>query len=49
MRKIARETGINQESIRQIAKEDLHLKSYKLQKVQLLTDDNKRVRLERCK
>ncbi|KAJ8954851.1 hypothetical protein NQ318_023415 [Aromia moschata] len=35
MRKIARQTGINRESIRQIAKEDLHLKPYKLQKVQL--------------
>ncbi|KAJ8951631.1 hypothetical protein NQ318_012301 [Aromia moschata] len=48
MRKIARQTGINRESIRQIAKED-HLKPYKLQKVQLLTDVNKRVLLERCK
>jgi len=49
MRKIARETGIKRESIRRIAKKDLHLKPFKLQKVQLLTDDNKRVQLERCK
>lgn len=49
MRKIARDTGIHRETVRRIAKEDLGLKPYKLQKVQLLTDDNKRVRLERCK
>lgn len=49
MRKIARETGISDTSVRRIAKEDLKLKPYKLQKVQLLTDDNKRVRLDRCK
>lgn len=49
MRKIARELGINRESVRLIAKKELGLKPYKLQKVQLLTDDNKRVRLERCR
>lgn len=49
MRKIARETGISRESVRRIAKEELNLKPYKLQKVQLLTDENKRVRLQRCR
>lgn len=49
MRKISRDTGISDISIRRIAKEELNLKPYKLQKVQLLTEDNKRVRLERCK
>ena len=49
MRKIARETGINRESVRLIAKKELGLKPYKLQKCQLLTDENKKVRLERCR
>ncbi|KAM8707532.1 hypothetical protein ACLKA7_005075 [Drosophila subpalustris] len=39
MRKIARETGIKRESVRQMAKKHLGLKPYKLQKVQLLTDE----------
>ncbi|KAM8702243.1 hypothetical protein ACLKA7_005106 [Drosophila subpalustris] len=49
MRKIARETGIKRESVRQMAKKHLGLKPYKLQKVQLLTEENKRVRLQRCR
>ncbi|XP_054713697.1 uncharacterized protein LOC129223154 [Uloborus diversus] len=49
MRKIARETGVSERSVRRMAKEELNLKTYKLQKVQLLTDDNKRVRLKRCR
>ncbi|KAM8701702.1 hypothetical protein ACLKA7_004873 [Drosophila subpalustris] len=49
MRKIVRETGIKRESVRQMAKKHLGLKPYKLQKVQLLTDENKRVRLQRCR
>ena len=49
MRKIARETGIKRESVRQMAKRELNLMPYKLQKVQLLTDENKRVRLQRCR
>ena len=48
MRKISRETGISRESVRQIDKQELRLKPYKLQRVKLLTADNKRVRLERC-
>ena len=49
MRKIARETGMKRESVRQMAKRELNLMPYKLQKVQLLTDENKRVRLQRCR
>ncbi|KAM8719038.1 hypothetical protein ACLKA7_011701 [Drosophila subpalustris] len=49
MRKIARETGIKRESVRQTAKKHLGLKPYKLQDVQLFTDENKRVRLQRCR
>jgi len=49
MRKISRETGISDRSVRRIVKEDLKLKPYKFHKVQLLTDHNKSVRLERCK
>jgi hypothetical protein len=47
MRSIARETGISRESVHQMAKTELNLKPYKLQKAQLLTDDNKLVRLQR--
>nr|XP_041632354.1 uncharacterized protein LOC121502717 [Drosophila kikkawai] len=49
VRKIVRKIGVNRESIRLIAKNELNLKPYKLQKVHLLTDDNKRVRLQRCR
>ena len=49
MRKIARKTGINRESARLIAKNELGLRPYKLQKVQLLTDKMKATRLKRCR
>lgn len=49
MRKIARETGISRESVRRIAKNELHLKPYKLHKVQLLTEKNKCIRIQRCR
>ena len=49
MRKVARETGISRESVRRMAKKELKLKPYKFQKVQLLTDENKRVPLQRCR
>ena len=49
MRKFARETGMKRESVRQMAKRELNLMPYKLQKVQLLTDEKKRVRLQRCR
>ena len=48
MQKIARETGMKCESVRQMAKRELNLMPYKLQKVQLLTNENKHVRLQRC-
>ena len=48
MRKITRETGISCESVRRMVKQQLGLKSYKFQKGQLLTDENKHVRLQRC-
>lgn len=49
MRKVARETGINRESVRRIVKNELGLKPYKMQKAQLLTDANKEVRVQRCR
>ena len=49
MRKIARDTGMNRESVRLLAKKELGLQPYKRQKVQLLTDENKRTRLQRCR
>ncbi|UYV67198.1 hypothetical protein LAZ67_4004360 [Cordylochernes scorpioides] len=51
MSKIARETGIDKSSVHRIAKrkKKINLKMYKLQKAQLLTNENKRVRLERCR
>lgn len=49
MRKIARDTGINREAVRRMAKNELMLKPYKLQKRQLLTEKNKQVRLQRCR
>jgi inhibitor of nuclear factor kappa-B kinase subunit alpha len=49
MRKIARETGIGDWSVRNIAKKELGLHPYKLQKAQFLTDQNKATRLQRSK
>ena len=49
MRKIAREMGVSRESVRNIAKNELGLKPYKLQKGQFLTQENKRVRFQRCR
>ena len=49
IRKIARETGISNTSVHKMATEVLGLKPYKLQKVQLLTDENKIVRIQRCR
>ena len=48
MRKNSRETCISRESVSRIAKQELQLKPYKLKRVQILTPDNKRVRLKRC-
>jgi inhibitor of nuclear factor kappa-B kinase subunit alpha len=49
MRKVARETGIGRTSVRCIAKSELGIKAYKLQKVQFLNDQNKRIRVQRCR
>lgn len=49
LRKVARDMGINRESLRQLVKNDLGLKAYKLRKGQQLTNQNKRVRLTRCR
>jgi len=49
MRKVARETGISGTSVRRIVKNDLGLKPYKIQRAQLLTDENKKVRVQRCR
>ena len=49
MRKVTRETGISCESVRLITKQELQLNPYKLQMVQLLTADSKRVGLDRCR
>ena len=49
MRKVARQTGIRRESVRLMAKKELGLRPYKLQKVQLLTQAMKATRLQRCK
>lgn len=48
MRKIAHETGISHQSIRQMTEKELKLNRYELEKVQRLTDYNKRVYLQRC-
>ena len=49
MRKIARETGIDRESVRRIAKCDLRLRPYKLQTAQHLTESNMDVRMQRSR
>nr|CAD2200007.1 unnamed protein product [Meloidogyne enterolobii] len=49
MRKLARETGISEMTVRRIAKNKLGLIPYKIQKAQLLTEKTKKVRLEGCK
>jgi hypothetical protein len=45
-KRIARETGIARESVHQMAKTELNVKPYRLQKAQLLTNNNKLVRLQ---
>lgn len=49
MRKVSRETGISATSVRRIAKNELGFKAYKLQKAQFLTEQNKLVRVQRCR
>ncbi|GBL96282.1 hypothetical protein AVEN_118809-1 [Araneus ventricosus] len=47
-RKIGYDMGISDQLVRRMAKTELELKPYKFQKVQLLTEKNKLVRLQRC-
>jgi transposase len=49
MRKIARETGINREAVRRIAKYDLKLRPFKLRKGQYLNETMKANRLAKCR
>jgi transposase len=49
LRKTAQEIHVNRETVRQIAKMELHCKAYKLQEVHLLTPKMKQVRLTRSK
>ena len=48
-RKFARELNVSRERIQHILKNKLELKPFKFQKVQKLTDGQKKVRLERAK
>src|SRR5690349_21267947 len=47
-REIARETGISRSSVRRIAKDDLHLTTYKRLVAQKINDNCKAKRLQRC-
>jgi AraC-like DNA-binding protein len=49
MEKVSRETGISATSVRRIAKMELGLKPYKIQKAQLLTKAMKKMRLQRSR
>jgi inhibitor of nuclear factor kappa-B kinase subunit alpha len=48
-RKLAKTIKISRQSVRRIIKNELHMKSYKLKKAQLLTEKAKNIRLERAK
>ena len=48
-REIARETGISHSSVRRIVKKDLHLKTFRRREVQLLSDADKKKRLDACR
>ena len=49
MRKIARETELKRETVRKIAKEELGLRPYKLQKAHFLSEEMKKIRVERSR
>ena len=49
IRKMAKETKTNRESMQRLVRKDLGMKPYKMHKRQLLTTLNKKKRLERCK
>lgn len=48
-RKLSRELGISDRSVRRILREHLQVKPFKVQKVHALSEKQKQVRLERCK
>ena len=48
-REIARETGISHSSVRRIVKKDLHFKTFRQREVQLLSDADKKKRLDACR
>lgn len=49
VRKMSRDLGISRSTVQRIVKCDLQLIPYKLRKAQLLTEKDKKVRLERCR
>jgi len=49
MRKLAKEHDVSEGTIRNLVKEDLELKSYKLARGQALTEQQKASRLEKCR
>ena len=49
IREIVREIEVNRETLGQIAEDDFNLKPYRLRRVQLLTDEDKVKRLQRCR
>ncbi|KAI6652445.1 hypothetical protein LOD99_7459 [Oopsacas minuta] len=46
---MAKDIQISRESMRRIVRSDLQMKAYKLNKCQLLSEQNKNKRLQRCK
>ena len=48
-REIARETGISRSSVRRIVKKDLHLKTFRRRNVQLLSNIDKKKRVDACR
>ena len=48
-RENVRETGISHRSVRRIVEKDLHLKTFRRREVQLLSDSDKKKRLDACR
>jgi hypothetical protein len=48
MRKLAREEGVSDYTVRKIVKENLHMQSYKIRERHLISDATKQKRMERC-
>jgi len=49
LRKMSKELRVNRETLRKFVRKKLNLRSYKYHEVQLLTPDQKRKRLDRCR